>query len=853
MGRALTFLSCLVIAAGCGSSTATSNGGDGGSPGGSAGAAGVGGSGTGGTTATGGAAGSGGNVGGHVAISNGGLLVDGKPTFLFGGDVHYFRVRASDFDAQKTEAMWVQTLDLMKAAGMNLVTTYAAWDYHELAPGQWDFTGARDVGRFVQLACDRGMYVVYKPGPLITAEWPRGFGTFGAVPAWWKQAHPEALARNGKGELYSYSPTGAVDQRQPSYLHPTYLDAVKQWYSKALAAVKPYIGTCLIALQVDNETNLYWSNRFGDADYSDVAKQHYRDWLAQKYGGIAQLNARYGKSYAGFSDVEPPTSAPGWTTAKSDNPWYADWYWAGQTYSRDYLAELRKLMEADGFHDPDVLFFTNDSPFGLLGLDFTLRNVLLHDGPTKNQAGVCGLDLYPKQDPTSKALQDQPFQADFFTRLYDESADLATGPQGYVYAAELQGGFYELPAVGSPVVRPEATEQILMRTVGRGLKGGAFYVMRDGLNADGSAYDYQAAIAADGTPTSRYLVMQRWGQFLAQYGEDLLQAEEVENRVAVVTNGGYAVPQGGILDDLQRLTTIEQPAVFGWLAAAGFNPRVLDVRLASAAELAANKVVFYLNPDFQDDATAQKLSAYANGGGTLVTFLWPGRQSDDFVSSAASLAFAALYPAQDKGYWQWLNASREGMLNADFPGFKGQLESYWYESQWAPNGGNTTAILWERTEPLGTNGDVVGWTVEEGANKRAFIGTYVASRFNQNDYYSLPKPELERAAALARHLVSLGGESRILEVGDVRQLAWARRSPKRTYLFVINDNDQNATVAVKLADSGALGISAGTSYVATEALRNVALGTHTGAALATSGLSVPVPASSGAIVLLDPS
>ncbi|MBI3203620.1 MAG: beta-galactosidase [Myxococcales bacterium] len=227
-----------------------------------------------------------------------------------------------------------------------LVTTYAAWDYHQKGPGQWDFTGARDVGKFVDLACARGLKVVFKPGPLITGEWPRGFGTFGAVPAWWKQAHPEALAKKSNGQLFNYSPTGAADQTQPSYLHPTYLAAVKEWYAQVLAPVKKHLGGCLVAIQVDNETNLYWGNRYGDVDYSSVALTHYRDFLQKKYSTIGALNTRYGKSYSTFADVAPPSSAPSFTTPRKDNPWYADWYWAGQALSRDYLADWPRRAPA---------------------------------------------------------------------------------------------------------------------------------------------------------------------------------------------------------------------------------------------------------------------------------------------------------------------------------------------------------------------------------------------------------------------------------------------------------------------------------------------------------------------------
>lgn len=835
----------------CGESDGSDGGGSGGASGGasSGGASSGGASGAGGTAGTSGSAGSGGGAGAHVVIEDGELRIDGVPTFLYGGDLHYFRVRDPAFDAAKTEALWVETLDLMVSAGMNLVTTYAAWDYHNAGPGQWDFAGARDVGKFVDLACARGLKVVFKPGPLITGEWPRGFGTFGAVPAWWKQAHPEALARKSNGDLFNYSPTGAADQTQPSYLHPTYLAAVKEWYEKVLGPVKKHLGGCLVAIQVDNETNLYWGNRFGDVDYSAVALAHYREFLKGKYATIAALNARYGTSHASFDAVLPPSSAPGWTTPRKDNPWYADWYWAGQALSAAYLGELRKMLEAEGFKPPDVLLFTNDSPFTLLFTDFSLRNVLVHDGPTKNPIGLAGLDLYPKQFTTNKQLMDQPFQPDYFVRLYDQAGDLATGPGDYAYAAELQGGFYAYPALGQPEVRPAATDQLLARSIGRGLKGGAFYVIRDGLNADGSKYDYQAAIGLAGNTTARFGVMKRWGAFLQKYGTDLLRAKEVRNKVAILTNGLYAAPAGNVLDDMQRLLTVEQPALFGWLAAAGLNPEVLDVRLTTPATLAQHKAVFYLNPDFVDDATAQKLVDYVGQGGLLVNFLWPGRVSDAWVASSATTALSSLFSAKDDGFWQWLNASREGTVNADYPGFKGELESYWYESQWTPSG-SVTPFLWERTQPFGNDGSVVGWLAQDAGKKRAFIGTHVATRFNQDDYYALPAAEIQRATALAKYLVGVAGESAIVDTNGVRQLAWARRSDARTYLFVINDDATAKVVHVNLHDLGALGLAAATNYALSEALGGQSLGTKTGSALAASGLDVSLgPESPGVVVL----
>ena len=61
----------------------------------------------------------------HAELDGGALFVDGQATFLYGGDLHYFRVRDPNLDAAATRAMWDQSLDLKVAAGMNLMTTYA--------------------------------------------------------------------------------------------------------------------------------------------------------------------------------------------------------------------------------------------------------------------------------------------------------------------------------------------------------------------------------------------------------------------------------------------------------------------------------------------------------------------------------------------------------------------------------------------------------------------------------------------------------------------------------------------------------------------------------------------------------
>jgi len=98
------------------------------------------------------------------------FLLDDERIWLISGSIHYFRVPSE---------LWADRLLKAKRAGLNCISTYIAWNFHELQQGQWDFSGDRDVVRFIELAGELGLYVILRPGPYICAEWD-----FGGLPAW---------------------------------------------------------------------------------------------------------------------------------------------------------------------------------------------------------------------------------------------------------------------------------------------------------------------------------------------------------------------------------------------------------------------------------------------------------------------------------------------------------------------------------------------------------------------------------------------------------------------------------------------------------------------------------------------
>ncbi|HZE31643.1 MAG TPA: beta-galactosidase [Actinoallomurus sp.] len=99
------------------------------------------------------------------------LLIDGRRTFIWSGEFHYFRLPSA--------GLWRDVLQKMKANGYNAVSIYFDWGYHSPAHGVYDFTGVRDIDKLLDIAEQVGIYVLARPGPYINAE-----TSGGGMPGW---------------------------------------------------------------------------------------------------------------------------------------------------------------------------------------------------------------------------------------------------------------------------------------------------------------------------------------------------------------------------------------------------------------------------------------------------------------------------------------------------------------------------------------------------------------------------------------------------------------------------------------------------------------------------------------------
>lgn len=58
----------------------------------------------------------------------------------------------------------------MRAAGLNVVSTYVEWSLHNPKYGIYKWDGIADLNNFLKIAQEEDLLVILRPGPYICAE-----------------------------------------------------------------------------------------------------------------------------------------------------------------------------------------------------------------------------------------------------------------------------------------------------------------------------------------------------------------------------------------------------------------------------------------------------------------------------------------------------------------------------------------------------------------------------------------------------------------------------------------------------------------------------------------------------------
>ncbi len=194
----------------------------------------------------------------------------------FGGDYN---------PEQWPREVWAQDVELMREAGVNLVTVGVfSWARIEPAPGAREFAWLDEV-----------LELLHGAGIAVDLATPTA-----SPPAWLGIRHPETLPVDLDGVRLV---AGSRNQFTP---------ASRVYRAHALAITRD-----LAARYAQHPAVRMWhvGNEYGQLDYGDEAAREFRRWLRERYGSIEAVNdawatAFWSQHYAGFDEIVPPRRMP---------------------------------------------------------------------------------------------------------------------------------------------------------------------------------------------------------------------------------------------------------------------------------------------------------------------------------------------------------------------------------------------------------------------------------------------------------------------------------------------------------------------------------------------------------------
>gem|GEM_PF-2004744 len=512
----------------------------------------------------------------QVSIEGNWIRVGDDRVALLAGEFHYFR---------HSPIYWGAILDTIKSGGIQVVSTYVCWDFHELAPGHYDFRGEtdpqRDLNGFLQLCKEKGIYVLLRPGPYIFSEW-RNMG----VPD-----HAAAYHR----------------------LHPSFLMKARHYLEAVLPIAREHQvteGGGVILVQVDNEVDMNQSIYTPTDGYPGFSAEYWRQvvtagssdepgtfrhWLKARYGTVESLNEAWGAHYSDFAEALP-TREPVVTVADRNHLFDGQQFW--QSYSTAFLREMATIYrEADLSVPLYTNVYSTPSPMNaaemqevvdLVGPDFYCSNPILPEE-------LLGLSL---------------------------GVRLARSMTRIPWSPEFQAGTVSMWVESRGTITPQHHRTMGLLGMVFGLKGWSWYML---VNRDEW---YFAPINEKGEPREHYY---RHFRDLIRVARaiDWPNSERCCDTGLIWYHPHYWFSQPaaaglehGAAGEFSRAMlsrTSHWSQVFSALHAGGtdfelWNPEGKYLSLSNLP------LLIYAGYDFADSALVEQLLQYVSAGGTLVIF-----------------------------------------------------------------------------------------------------------------------------------------------------------------------------------------------------------------------------------------
>ena len=469
----------------------------------------------------------------------------------FGGDYN---------PEQWPEAVWDEDVDLMRRAGVNLVTVGVfAWSLLEPEEGRYEFGWLDSV---LDLLHQGGVQV-----DLATAT--------AAPPPWFSRRYPESLPVTADGVRLS---PGSRQGYCPS--SPAYRRAARRLTRKLAERYGEH--PAVVMWHINNEYGCHVSRC-----YCDESASAFRRWLEAKYETVAALNAAWGtafwsQSYSSFEEVLPPRATPAFP-----NP----------TQSLDF----------DRFSSDELLACFLDEKAVLRELTPDIPVTTNFMGPFRNidywtwapHVDVVSDDLYP--DPADPdAARGAAMARDLMRSL--------SGGKPWLLMEQSTSAVIMRPA--NVPKAPGQMRALSYQSLARGADGILFFQWRQ--SAAGAEKFHSAMLPHAGTDTRTWREVEQLGAELATLGAVVGTRTHAQAVVVFDWDSRWAIEQAGLPTTSSYLALTAH-----WHAA--LTEAGLTVDLARGDEdLSGYPIVVVPSLFVLTDAQAAAIDAAARAGSTVL-------------------------------------------------------------------------------------------------------------------------------------------------------------------------------------------------------------------------------------------
>jgi beta-galactosidase len=533
-----------------------------------------------------------------VEMNQGKFVINGKEEFLYGGELHYYRVPKSE---------WRDRLTKLKNAGCNLVSSYVPWVWHEIEEGIYDFTGEtrgeRDLKAFLELVKEFDLYCIVRPGPYVMAE-----VRFEGVPDWLLDTYPEVIAKKRNG--------GDHPTRVVSYRHPIFLEKTKKWYEAVNQVIAPMQieqdGT-VIMYQLCNEIGmLHWVTN--TSDYNPDTLNKFVSYLELKYETIDQFNSTYQLNEASFECF-----AEVFVSGLPDQypSFHYEWGEFRREYIKDYAGDLRNYAIETGIIVPFIVNVHGFKDFSIYsrGVDYPIGLSQLYNTAEFDDVVIAG-DFYPGH------IGYDNFHDLVLATTYTRAISQKDQP---IFSAEFQSG----RLADRPRLYPQDLDLNTRTCVAHGMNALNYYMFVGGENYEniglfGRRHEWQAPIDSEGGLRPNYDKARHLGELFQTIGSKLLDAPKKVHTYVGFNPNDYMTEvvedrDRGLLGEL--IGKREQAAFDGMLRLlVGANIQFEAVDLLKKISVDEVPSLWIFSTSKMDAGLQQRFAEYVKNGGKLILY-----------------------------------------------------------------------------------------------------------------------------------------------------------------------------------------------------------------------------------------